>query len=153
MNPRGSTMGCAEVLNTTRRTWLRLVGRRHDVQLWDVDTRVPILAYKRPYTGRETGGEGWISAILERIRMRYSVYVRMQSGVAEIPAVPFPCCYEGGVPYFGMRTTLRGFVFCAGNAGQVLRWGSFACPLLLLLECGVKACLGLCCVIVCMCVA
>ncbi|CAN0082270.1 unnamed protein product, partial [Hapterophycus canaliculatus] len=34
-----STVGCAEVLNTTRRTWLRLVGRRHDVQLWDMDTR------------------------------------------------------------------------------------------------------------------
>lgn len=64
-------MGCAEVLNTTRRTWLRLVGRRHDVQLWDVDTRVPTLAYKRPYTGRETGGEAWVTDVLERIRSRY----------------------------------------------------------------------------------
>ncbi|CAM9661459.1 unnamed protein product, partial [Scytosiphon promiscuus] len=65
-----STVGCAEVLNTTRRTWLRLVGRRHDVQLWDMDTRVPMLAYKRPYTGRETGGESWVSAVLEPVRSR-----------------------------------------------------------------------------------
>ena len=70
-SPRRSTVGCAEVLNTTRRTWLRLVGRRHDVQLWDVDTRVPTLAYKRPYTGRETGGEAWVTDVLERIRSRY----------------------------------------------------------------------------------
>ena len=68
--PRCSTVGCAEVLNTTRRTWLRLVGRRHDIQLWDVDTRVPTLAYKRPYTGRETGGEAWVTDVLERIRSR-----------------------------------------------------------------------------------
>ena len=64
-------MGCAEVLNTTRRKWLRLVGRRHDVQLWDMDTRVPMIAYKRHYSGRETAGEAWISAILEPIRSRY----------------------------------------------------------------------------------
>lgn len=63
-------MGCAEVLNTTRRTWLRLVGRRHDVQLWDMDTRVPMLAYKRPYSGREIAGEAWVAAVLEPVRSR-----------------------------------------------------------------------------------
>ena len=68
-------MGCAEVLNTTRRTWLRLVGRRHDVQLWDMDTRVPILAYKRPYTGREAAGEAWVAAVLEPVRSRCGVLV------------------------------------------------------------------------------
>lgn len=67
---RGSTVGCAEVLNTTRRTWLRLVGRRHDVQLWDMDTRVPTLAYNRPYTGRGSAGESWVSAVLEPVRSR-----------------------------------------------------------------------------------
>lgn len=65
-----STVGCAEVLNTTRRTWLRLVGRRHDVQLWDVDTRTPILAFKRAYTARETGGESWVVKVLEPVRSR-----------------------------------------------------------------------------------
>lgn len=76
-------MGCAEVLNTTRRTWLRLVGRRHDVQLWDMDTRVPKLAYKRPYTGRETAGEAWVAAVLEPVRSRCGVLVCLPFGVAE----------------------------------------------------------------------
>lgn len=58
------------MLNTTRRTWLRLVGRRHDVQLWDLDTRTPSVAFKRPYTARETGGEAWIVSILEPVRSR-----------------------------------------------------------------------------------
>lgn len=78
-SPRRSTVGCAEVLNTTRRTWLRLVGRRHDVQLWDVDTRVPTLAYKRPYTGRETGEEAWVTDVLERIRSRYVSVLSLQT--------------------------------------------------------------------------
>ena len=33
-------MQCAVVKNTTNRKWLRLVGRRHDVQLWNADDRI-----------------------------------------------------------------------------------------------------------------
>ena len=70
-----------EVLNSTRRTWLRLVGQRHDVQLWDEDSRQPQSMFDRPYTEAfdpranvEVGsaeGEGWIAAVLEPYRRQY----------------------------------------------------------------------------------
>ena len=34
---------CAEVKHTTNRQWLRLVGLGHDVQVWNIDTRIPTL--------------------------------------------------------------------------------------------------------------
>ena len=32
--PEGSRIQCAEVKNATKRVWLRLVGRRHDLLSW-----------------------------------------------------------------------------------------------------------------------
>jgi hypothetical protein len=40
---------CAEVMNTTHRQWSRLVGRRHDVMLWDADEREIICSLSRKY--------------------------------------------------------------------------------------------------------
>ena len=42
-------MHCAEVKRTEHRLWMRLVGLRHDVQLWDKDRRAPALPFNRPY--------------------------------------------------------------------------------------------------------
>lgn len=79
---------CVEVQNTTCRTWLRLVGLRHDVQLWDVEPRRPTpLPSWRKYddvarssshssdSGRISsagdGGESWIRLVLEPYRRQY----------------------------------------------------------------------------------
>ena len=40
---------CAEVRRSKHRLWLRLVGLRHDVQLWDRDRRAPSNPFVRPY--------------------------------------------------------------------------------------------------------
>jgi hypothetical protein len=34
---------------STHRAWLRVVGQRHDLQLWDPDSRLPPLHQTRPY--------------------------------------------------------------------------------------------------------
>lgn len=73
---------CVEVQTTPRRTWLRLVGQRHDVQLWDADERTPEIPYVRAYqgvSGRNSNvipaglasGEQWISRVLEPFRKQY----------------------------------------------------------------------------------
>ena len=41
-DPNAIVVHCAEVRRSTHRRWLRLVGQRHDVQLWDPDTRLPV---------------------------------------------------------------------------------------------------------------
>ncbi len=68
-----STIGCAEVCHRTHRTWYRLVGYRHDVQLWDEDPRMcaPLTNFTRPYHSALTGGQQWIAEILEPVRCKY----------------------------------------------------------------------------------
>ena len=39
----------AEVQITAQRTWLRLVGQRHELQRWAPDTRLPPLDFKAPH--------------------------------------------------------------------------------------------------------
>ena len=61
-------MSAAPVKLTTRRTWVRLVGTRHDLQLWDPDERCPRLF---PYVRRlaqETlnSSERWIWDVLSK---------------------------------------------------------------------------------------
>lgn len=59
---------CAEVKNTQFRTWVRLVGRRHDCLLWSADTRTPTLpsVYSRKYSkGNLYSSEKWIAEALE----------------------------------------------------------------------------------------
>ena len=73
---------CVEVQNSSRRTWLRLVGLRCDVQLWDAEPRVPPPAYPRKYVETfdakadnlsvgDAKGESWIAAVLEPYRRQY----------------------------------------------------------------------------------
>eukprot|EP00966_Prymnesium_polylepis_P315084 7280750-Prymnesium_polylepis.1 len=82
---------CVKVVQSSHRTWLRLVGQRHDVQLWDVEPRRPEAPYDRLYmdpgpeaalmpnarprtASRAVGlseGEMWINAILEPYRKQY----------------------------------------------------------------------------------
>ena len=60
---------CAEVRKTTNRTWLRLVGKRHDVQLWNIDLRpIEMDGYSRKYGSSLGRSEMWIVHTLEPTR-------------------------------------------------------------------------------------
>ena len=48
----GDVVHCAEVKNTEHRTWMRLVGLNHDIQLWDRDPRPPLNEFTRPLVSR-----------------------------------------------------------------------------------------------------
>jgi len=48
----GDVVHCAEVQNTEHRTWMRLVGLSHDVQLWDQDPRPPVNEFTRSLVPR-----------------------------------------------------------------------------------------------------
>jgi hypothetical protein len=48
----GDVVHCAEVQNTEHRTWMRLVGLSHDVQLWDQDPRPPANEFTRSLVPR-----------------------------------------------------------------------------------------------------
>ena len=75
------TWPTCQVQNSTRRTWLRLVGLRHDVQLWDAEQRTPQPLHPRPYASTydpqhlpslaSAQGEAWIAAVLEPYRRQY----------------------------------------------------------------------------------
>ena len=58
-------MQCAVVKNTTCRSWLRLLGRRHDVQRWCVDERTPRTVNLRPpYPGSLSKAEDWVQGVV-----------------------------------------------------------------------------------------
>ena len=74
--PEGSRIQCAEVKNATKRVWLRLVGRRHDLLSWAPDDRPMELPKQhpggpalRPYEphGMATNLK-WVSTTFEPIR-------------------------------------------------------------------------------------
>ena len=48
-DPNAIVVHCAEVRRSKHRLWMRLVGLRHDVQLWDRDRRAPANPFVRPY--------------------------------------------------------------------------------------------------------
>ncbi|KAH9262352.1 hypothetical protein BASA82_000599, partial [Batrachochytrium salamandrivorans] len=62
---------CAEVVNKQRRMWVRLVGQRHDIQLWQADDRAyaatadPNPNLFRPYPAKLLAHERWIYEALE----------------------------------------------------------------------------------------
>ena len=63
---QGDAIQCAQVNNTTNRTWLRLVGRRHDVQLWNPDSRSGMTnVYTRAFGSDLHAGEQWIASVLD----------------------------------------------------------------------------------------
>ena len=50
----------AEVKNTKMRSWVRLVGQRHDLQLWALDPRTPTTSFTRVYPAKLASHERWI---------------------------------------------------------------------------------------------
>ena len=57
---------CAEVKRSQYRRWLRLLGTRHDVQVWSADDRVP----PEPKAGLLKGAlSPWVNELLEPIRV------------------------------------------------------------------------------------
>ncbi len=61
----------ADVVVTQNRHWVRLVGKRHDLQLWVPDTRLPFVHCKRKYPDNLETTEGWIRNLLEPVRSRH----------------------------------------------------------------------------------
>ena len=65
----GQQMQCAPVKITVHRSWVRLVGTRHDVQYWKQDDRTPrLFPFTRPYhPDTLSKGEYWIAKIIQKI--------------------------------------------------------------------------------------
>eukprot|EP00756_Hemistasia_phaeocysticola_P039930 Hpha_TRINITY_DN16839_c0_g3::TRINITY_DN16839_c0_g3_i1::g.153821::m.153821 len=79
-------MHCADVAVTTRRHWLRLLGRRHDLMLWDPDDREPSLKSESLFAGSRSynpsrlgGGEKWVAEILEPVMDAHPVLRSLQN--------------------------------------------------------------------------
>ena len=102
---------CVTVQESTHRRWLRLVGQRHDVQLWDPDTRLPVppADFSRRYTPPNYGedvlddersadmltkGERWISDIFEPFRKQYMQGCDLQMAPRDHTTLDF-CCLAG----------------------------------------------------------
>ena len=51
----------AEVQHTSNRLWYRLVGRRHDLQVWKADSRMPEITYTRKFPSGLKPDEQWIN--------------------------------------------------------------------------------------------
>lgn len=85
---------CAEVKNTTHRSWLRVVGKRHDLQLWDPDPRVPQLAFNRQFKqGRGLSrAEGWIAQALSRPQVaKHVAHLELYLPNSNCAEEPFVC--------------------------------------------------------------
>jgi hypothetical protein len=67
----------AEVKNTVNRMWVRLVGRRHDLQYWYADERKTPMNLEREYKiGSLGGSEQWIGASFEHVRAKYLTHLK-----------------------------------------------------------------------------
>jgi hypothetical protein len=64
----GQMAQCATIKCSTRRLWVRMVGRRHDLLLWKPDERVPALNFKRKYPDSLSSSERWIQEIMDQCR-------------------------------------------------------------------------------------
>jgi hypothetical protein len=61
---RSKRVQCARVAHTEARLWVRLVGQRHDLQLWEADSRgLDSLQCKRGIRALRSG-EQWLATIL-----------------------------------------------------------------------------------------
>ena len=66
-----SGIASAEVLHTSNRLWYRLVGSRHDLQMWKADDRVPeINKFTRRFPSGLKKDEQWINSILSPCQSR-----------------------------------------------------------------------------------
>ena len=92
----------AEVKNTTARLWRRLVGRRHDVQVWHKDTRQLKSPFMRPFSTL-IGAERWVQECIALLGSfeedRVSITIELSSvgtsGVARLAALVTEPAEEG----------------------------------------------------------
>ena len=56
---------CADVMMTTNRQHMRLVGRRHDIHFWEPDDRMPVHSNNRAYPKNVKEDEEWIKDMME----------------------------------------------------------------------------------------
>lgn len=91
--------------HTEHRQWLRLLGRRADVQIWSADPRRPALGerFARPYKGGLGlhGGEAWILPILDPIASKHLAGVELflprdDCGKAPFAVLQGVCSRSGG---------------------------------------------------------
>ena len=67
---------CADVKITTKRQHVRLVGRRHDVQFWEPDDRMPEHKNNREYPKKLKEDEMWVKDMMED--SQYGTGIRLQ---------------------------------------------------------------------------
>jgi hypothetical protein len=72
---QGHLAQCAAVSITTKRVWMRMVGRRHDLILWKPDERAASAppGFTRRYPDSLSSSEGWIRTALEQVRNEHDV--------------------------------------------------------------------------------
>lgn len=89
----------AEVKNTVNRMWVRLVGRRHDLQYWHADERKTPMNLEREYkVGGMGGSEQWIVASFEHVRAKYLTNLKFYLPRGEYSAsatVAILCGHDG----------------------------------------------------------
>jgi hypothetical protein len=83
----GRLMQCAIMKVSANRYWVRLVGRRHDIQFWKQDNRSPPLPFNRMYDKTQLqGSEQWISDIFDSIREKHHI---LQGVTIYMPKTPY----------------------------------------------------------------
>ena len=77
----------AEVQATSARTWVRLVGQRHDLQRWAPDMRTAPPSFATPYRGllpTLTASLPWVHEILEPVREAHFPALTLTAPAAEL---------------------------------------------------------------------
>ena len=70
VHKKQGAMQCCEVQTAANRLWIRLVGLRHDVQIWLPDLRKMPNPLTRPYSTLDSS-EKWIAEVLEPVKRNY----------------------------------------------------------------------------------
>ncbi len=81
-----SNVAAAPVKNTTKRSWVRIMGTRFDLQYWQPDERIPNIPpdFSRKYSPSTIATtEIWVAQILEPIRQKHKL---LASGEIFLPA-------------------------------------------------------------------
>jgi hypothetical protein len=80
-------LGCATVKATTKRSWVRVMGTRVDIQFWEPDDRPPKPPsyFSRKYPESLSSDESWISNALEPLRKNH----KLLSGEIFLPSTSY----------------------------------------------------------------
>jgi len=72
----------AVVEKAQHRQWYRMIGRQHDLEYWDADTRTDVQEWDRDYDpGDMLPSETWIAQLFEPIRLSYYVPPAVQEPI------------------------------------------------------------------------